>query len=113
MDLLVEKKLFRIPLEAQNAELGPKVKPPSNYFDVGSTYTIAPGELLLFSLPANHFNKRWDIHIPYQFDLPRGTGPRDENAWGGQPVMFLSYSFYDLPVTVQKSLKVAIGKPAQ
>lgn len=78
--------------------------PSSGYVEVGSRHTIPPGASLRFSLPASHFSKHWTIHIPFQFDLPEGNDLRDDNAWGGQPMMFLSYSFYDLPMAVQKSL---------
>jgi len=73
-------------------------------WDIGSRDTIFPGKSLLFSLPADHFSKRWSIHISFWFDLPPGEGPRDDNAWGGQTEMFLAYSFYDLPVPAQKAL---------
>jgi hypothetical protein len=110
MDILVPADL---PPAKEKEDLGSKNMPSSTWFDVGSRDTIATGKSLLFSLPADHFSKRWDIHIPYEFDLPPGKGPRDDVAWGGQTEMFLSYSFYDLPGTVQRLLVAAVGRDSQ
>jgi hypothetical protein len=94
----------------ENEDLGSKNMPSSIWFDVGSRATIATGKSLLFSLPADHFSKSWDIHIPYEFDLPPGKGPRDDAVWGGTTEMFLSYSFYDLPGPVQTLLIAAVRR---
>jgi len=96
--------VFSKPTPAEDLALGPKKMPRDTSFDVGSGYIISPGKFLLFSLPANHFSKRWSIHISFKLDLPAGRGMRDDNAWGGQTEMFLSYSFYDLPVPAQNAL---------
>lgn len=105
MDILVPRKIFELLTPEQEKELGPKRQMPlGTWFDVGSTDVIKPGEQLHFSLPREHFSKRWEIHIPFSFDLPPGKGPRDDNAWGGYTEMFLSYSFEDLPESVQKTL---------
>jgi hypothetical protein len=45
------------------------------------------------------------MEIPYEFDLPRGKGPRQQIV-GGQPSMILSYSAWDLPEDVQQQLKI-------
>jgi hypothetical protein len=107
MDILVPADF---PPAKEKEDPGLKNMPSSTWFDVGSRATIATGKSLLFSLPADHFSKRWEIHIPYEFDLPPGKGPRDDAVWGGQTEMFLSYSFYDLPGTVQRLLVAAVGR---
>lgn len=105
MDILVPRKIFELLTPEQEKELGPKRPMPfGTWYDVGSTDVIKPGEQLHFSLPREHFSKRWEIHIPFSFDLPPGKGPRDDTAWGGYTEMFLSYSFEDLPESVQKTL---------
>ena len=103
---IVPKKFFQLPTPEEEADLGPKEKiPPGIWFDTGSRESIAPGEFLAFSLPANHFSKRWDIQIPFSFDLRSGKGRRDNNAWGGYTRMFLIYSFSDLPSSAQQALR--------
>jgi hypothetical protein len=93
-----------------NEDSSPKDMPSSSWFEVGSIATITSGKSLLFSLPADHFSKRWHIHIPFEFALPPGKGPRDDAAWGGTTEMFLSYSFHDLPESVRKLLHSALGQ---
>jgi hypothetical protein len=110
MDILVPADF---PPAEEKEGLGSKNMPSSTWFDVGSRATIATGKSLLFSLPADHFSKRWDIHIPFKFDLPPGKGPRDDAAWGGTTEMFLSYSFYDLPGPVQRLLISPAGRDSQ
>jgi len=105
MDILVPANF---PPTDEKGGAGSKEMPLSTWSDVGSRYTVAPGKSLLFSLPANHFSRRWNIRIPYEFDLPPGKGPRDDTAWGGQTEMFLSYSFYDLPASAQRILTTAV-----
>ena len=105
MDLVLPKDPRQLLAPEQEKELGPKRPMPSGtWYDVGSTDVLKPGEQIHFSLPREHFSKRWEIHIPFSFDLPPGKGLRDDNAWGGYTEMFLSYSFEDLPVSVQKTL---------
>jgi hypothetical protein len=78
--------------------------PPDTMSEVGSSVTVMPGESALFSVPSAHFSKDWEMHIPFKFRLPPGKGPRDDNAWGGEPEMFLTYTFWDLPPSVQRAL---------
>ena len=77
--------------------------------DVGSLATVEPGEALHFSLPANHFNRAWEVHIPFNFKLPAGKCCRDERAWGGTPEMFLTFSFSDLPQAMRIELDKSRG----
>jgi len=79
--------------------------PPDTMSEIGSATTVLPGEGVLFSVPTAHFSPEWEMHIPFWFRLPQGKGPRDENVWGGEPQMFLSYAFWDLPTSVQSMLK--------
>jgi hypothetical protein len=112
MDVIVPRKIFKLLTPEQEKKLGPKRPMPfGTWYDVGSTDVIQPGERLYFSLPREHFSKRWDIHIPFSFDLPPGKGPRDDTAWGGYTEMFLSYSFEDLPESVQKTLGLDTAYP--
>lgn len=78
---------------------------PSGYmFHVGSFQSLAPGEQVLFSVPANHFDSRWHIEIPIEFDLPKGKGSRDESI-GGLPKMTVDYSLWDLSPQIRKELE--------
>jgi hypothetical protein len=78
---------------------------PSGYmFHVGSFQSLAPGEQVLFSVPANHFDTRWHIEIPIKFDLPKGKDSRDESI-GGLPKMAVDYSLWDLSPQVRKKLE--------
>ena len=101
--LVKNDELFISSSQPSESASNVEAMPPSGYFEVSSRRTVPPGASLRFSLPASHFSKHWTIHIPFQFDLPKGSGPRDDNAWGGETIMFLSYSFYDLPMSVQKT----------
>jgi hypothetical protein len=70
---------------------------PAGYMEeVASLVTIGPGEEVLFSMPVNHLGKRWHVEIPFEFELPKGKGLRDP-AKGGEPIMVVSYSLWDLP----------------
>jgi hypothetical protein len=84
--------------------------PPGTMSEVGSPITVLPGKAILFSVPVEEFSTHWQFHIPFWFELPRGNQLRDENAWGGEPEMFLIYSFWDLPTSVQKELKAKLPK---
>jgi hypothetical protein len=67
--------------------------------EVSGVITIAPGESVLFSVPVTHVgsrNSRWHMEIPFKFDAPHGKGVGDALA-GGEPIMALWYSHYDLP----------------
>jgi hypothetical protein len=64
--------------------------------EVASLVTIGPEEEILFSMPVNHLSKRWHVEIPFEFELPKGKGLRDP-ANGGEPIMVVSYSLWDLP----------------
>jgi len=78
---------------------------PEGYmFHVGSFQSLAPEEAILFSVPANHFDKRWHLEIPIEFDLPSGKGPPDPST-GGQPVIVIDFSLWDLPPGVRKELE--------
>jgi len=78
---------------------------PNGYmFHVGSFQSLAPGEQVLFSVPANHFDSRWHLEIPVEFDLPKGKGPRDLNI-GGLPKMVVDYSLWDLSPEIRKELE--------
>jgi hypothetical protein len=78
--------------------------PPDTMAEVGSSVTIGPGEALSFSVPTAHFSADWEMHIPLWFHLPPVKGPRDEDAGGGEPQMFLSYAVWDLPPSVRKQV---------
>jgi len=84
--------------------------PQDTSTDVGSTATIEPGQSLHFSLPAEHFNRNWNIHIPFRFKVPQVKCCRDETAWGGEPEMFLGFSFLDLPEAMRLELDKARAK---
>ena len=92
----------------------PKAKrvtpPPDTMSEVGSFATVLPGEGVVFSVPKAHFSRDWEMHFPFRFHLPSGKGLRDENAWGGEPEMFLTYTFWDLPPSVQRALSVTTSK---
>jgi hypothetical protein len=88
-----------------------KSDPPAGTMsEVGSTITVLPGKAILFSVPVDEFSTHWNFHIPFWFQLPRRNQLRDENAWGGEPEMFLIYGFWDLPPLVQKELKAKLPK---
>jgi hypothetical protein len=60
---------------------------------------VAPGDSVLFSVPINHPGTKhgaWHMEVPFWFGVPSGHGPRDPII-GGEPLMSLSYSVYDLP----------------
>jgi hypothetical protein len=101
MDIIVEQTKAMI---QQDGKKDPDIEamPAGTFGDVGSMSSILPGKSLRFSLPASHFGTHWEIHIPYHFDLPEGHAPRDDTAWGGETIMYLAYSFYDLPQRVQQ-----------
>jgi hypothetical protein len=84
--------------------------PPGTMSEVGSSFAVLPGKAVLFSVPIEEFSTHWEFHIPFRLQLPRGNKPRDENAWGGEPEMFLEYSFWDLPAGTQKQLKSKLPK---
>ena len=76
---------------------------PDGYgFEVGSPITVAPGKDILFSVPSNHLSRCWHMEIPFKFKLPVGNVPRPENV-GGQPLMHIYYTWWDLPPNIQKS----------
>jgi hypothetical protein len=114
-DMTVMYELVRPTMRGVVVTLGgshPKAKgvipPPDTMSEVGSSVTVLPGESALFSVPTAHFSKEWEMHIPFLFRLPPGKEPRDENAWGGEPEMFLTYTFWDLPPSVQRGLSAKI-----
>jgi hypothetical protein len=77
-----------------------EVQMPSGYVDeVSGATSVLPGQSVLFSVPPNHVGTKeggWHMEIPFWFATPMGHGSRD-SLTGGEPVMALSYSFYDLP----------------
>ena len=83
--------------------------PPDTMSEVGSSVTVWPGESALFSVPRSHSSKDWEMHLRFTFRLPPGKGLRDDNAWGGEPQMFLAYTFWDLPHSVQRALTAKKG----
>jgi hypothetical protein len=77
---------------------------PRGYiFHVASLITIDPGEEILISLPVNHLSRNWHIEIPFDFELPQGKGSRDPLN-GGEPVMAVHYSLWDLSPKAQTDL---------
>jgi hypothetical protein len=77
---------------------------PSGYqAELSSAATIGPGKDILFSVPANHIGQNWHIEIPIDFVLPPSHGLRNETV-GGEPSVRVSYSEWDLPPAVKKSL---------
>jgi hypothetical protein len=93
-------------LNAKDAEPRQEAKMPGGYdFDLALAETVPPGKSLLFSVPVTHLSNSWHMEIPYEFDLPRGKGPRQQIV-GGRPSMILRYSAWDLPEDVQKQLKI-------
>ena len=79
---------------------GQKGQMPSGYVaEVSGAISVLPGQSVLFSVPTNHIGTkdgRWHMEIPFSFATPKGHGSRD-SATGGEPVMSLWYSLYDLP----------------
>ncbi|HXA00089.1 MAG TPA: hypothetical protein VN025_20190 [Candidatus Dormibacteraeota bacterium] len=80
-----------------------QVVPRGYMFHVASLIIIDPGEEILFSLPVNHLSRNWHIEIPFEFELPQGKGPRDPLN-GGEPLMAVHYSLWDLPPKAQAEL---------
>jgi hypothetical protein len=96
------------PQTEQNAEIqksGLKTDDiPRGYMEeVTSLVTIGPGEEVLFSMPVNHLSKRWHVEIPFEFEMPKGKGPREPRN-GGEPIMVVSYSLWDLPPKALREL---------
>jgi|SRR6266850_1145926 len=96
---VTDRKEQTPPTQPQSDEI-----PRGYMFHVGSSDSLAPGEEILFSVPANHFDKRWHLEIPIEFDLPRGKGPHDPNI-GGQPIIVIDYSLMDLPPELQAEIE--------
>jgi hypothetical protein len=82
--------------DQQKAQATTEEVPRGYMFHVASLVSIEPGTGILFSLPVNHLSKKWHIEIPFEFELPKGKGPRDP-VNGGIPVMVVQYSIWDLP----------------
>ena len=80
---------------------------PSGYTaEVGSAVRVAPGQSVLFSVSTNHLGTkdgRWHMEVPFWFATPKGRGPRDP-VIGGEPLMSLWYSIYDLPDEARAAL---------
>jgi hypothetical protein len=97
------------PFITSEPPLGEEAKPfkrPSYGYgsDVGSPFYIRPGKDILFSLPTSQFMKGWHIEISYNFALPQGKGPRPDDV-GGEPIMYLSYSLWDMPKDIQQKVE--------
>jgi hypothetical protein len=43
--------------------------PGGDWLDVGSLTTIFPGQSIYFSLPRNSVSPKWQVEIPFEFDL--------------------------------------------
>jgi hypothetical protein len=73
---------------------------PSGYVnEVSGVIRVEPGGSVLFSVPTNHLGAEdagWHMEVPFWFAAPKGSGPRDPGI-GGEPVMSLWYSLYDVP----------------
>jgi len=77
---------------------------PRGYMEeVASLVTVGPGEEILFRMPVNHLSKWWHVEIPFEFELPKGKGPRDPLN-GGEPNMVVQYSLWDLPPKARTEL---------
>jgi hypothetical protein len=77
--------------------------PRNDLVDVASFISIGPGEQILFSMPVNHLGKHWHVEIPFEFELPRGKGSREDTT-GGTPLMRVDYGLYDLPPQAQTQI---------
>jgi hypothetical protein len=67
--------------------------------EVSGAIRVEPGESVLFSVPANHLGAQgggWHMEVPFWLATQKGNGSRDPDI-GGEPVMSLWYSLYDLP----------------
>ena len=84
------------------------MKMPSGYMgEVSGVVTVAPGDSLLFSVPISHVgtrNSRWHMEIPFKFVVPRSQVLRDPLI-GGEPILMLWYSRYDLPDEVKAAIE--------
>jgi hypothetical protein len=73
---------------------------PSGYVgEVAGAIRVEAGESVLFSVPTNHLGAEdggWHMEIPFWFATPKGNASRAPGT-GGEPVMSLWYSLYDVP----------------
>lgn len=75
---------------------------PRGYVEeVASLLTIEPGGEMLFSVPTNHLSKRWHTELAFEFELPKGKGPREVKTGAG-PVLKVHDTPWDLPRQSQK-----------
>lgn len=106
-DIKTEDPFATVPkLEDRSINHQPDEMPVGYVGELGSTLMVAPGHSVLFSVPTNHLGSKeddWHMEIPFWIDTPKGRGPRDP-VIGGEPVMRLHYSFYDLPADVQAQI---------
>ncbi|MGA9463366.1 MAG: hypothetical protein WBV28_11280 [Terracidiphilus sp.] len=83
-------------------------KMPVGYLsEVSGGVTVAPGDSVLFSVPISHIgygDSGWHMEIPFKFGVPRGHGARDPLT-GGEPILTLWYSHYDLPDEAKAALE--------
>lgn len=88
------------PGRAKGTEVPESSKMPLGYqSEVSGSVTVAPGDSILFSVPISHVGTRnsgWHLEIPFKFVVPRTQGFRDPLI-GGEPILTLWYSHYDLP----------------
>jgi hypothetical protein len=67
-----------------------ETKPPGGYsFHVGSRTVIAPGETLLFSVPANQVNPSWFVRATFKLEPNKNRVP--------QPSSEVDFTWNDIP----------------
>jgi hypothetical protein len=79
----------------------PGEMPRGTMFDVSSSDTMGPGEMILFSIPANSLDKRWHVEISFEFAPRKSKGTWDPKI-GGWPSTRLEYYWDDLPKEYRK-----------
>ena len=97
MDTATHEKLVLVPdvmtaVERRIPRSGePREKMPLGYgHGMGVLQTVAPGDGLIFSVPANHVSPNWYMQVPFQFRLP-------PIVKGNQPVSYAAFTWEDLP----------------
>src|ERR1700751_1116938 len=114
LDPVIQRMVFFPPSTKDQPQTGPNTESqkserrtdemPRGYMEeVASLVTVGPGEEILFRMPVNHLSKWWHVEIPFEFELPKGKGPRDPLN-GGEPNMVVQYSLWDLPPKARTEL---------
>lgn len=103
MAVLMDKPGSQKATGQQEPEAAIEELPRGNNFHVASLVSVEPGSDILFSIPINGLSDKWHVEIPFEFELPKGKGPRDPID-GGIPAMVLNYSLWDLPPKSQAEL---------